>query len=80
MTRPKISDAVAARRALAVKYDRLAKEAEDAANNADPQTMPNVKASLTALAQRRRTYAATARKMAGDQPTADDAASQAGSQ
>lgn len=80
MTRPSISSAVAARRQLAARYDKSAKEAEDMAAEADPKTMPTVKANLTALAQRRRTYAATARRMAGDQPTADDVANAAGSQ
>jgi hypothetical protein len=71
MTQPRTSDAVSARLALADRYDREAKAVEDMIANVDPKASPTVHSNLTNIAQRKRTYAATARRMAGTQPQAD---------
>jgi hypothetical protein len=67
------NSAITARLQLAARYDREAKQHEDMAAMADPKNV-STRQNLINIAQRKRTYAATARRMAGAQPTADDAA------
>jgi hypothetical protein len=73
MSRQNPQNASESRDFLAAKYDAQAHDADQMAANANAMQAGNAAANLKNMADRARTYAATARRMNKQQPTAADA-------